>query len=184
MLGVGSGRNIAPFVDAGANLGIVEDDPERARTAAARFASDARVRIVRAWYEGPFPFTGAHDAALSTHALLHGTLPQIAAAVAATAHRLAPGALFFATIGSQRDPRFGRGDRIDEATFAATEGPERGVAHTYFDEAGVRALFAGFTLESLEEIFGGAGVGRWAHSDGGAETIVHWYVRARRAERA
>lgn len=181
LLGVGSGRNVAPFVACGATIGAIEADPERAMEAATRFAGDARVRVVRARYAGPYPFAGTHDAALSTHALLHGTRLAIAAAVLAAGNRLASGAPFFATLGSQSDPRYGVGRRVAETTFAPFDGPERGVEHTYFDEAGARALFAGYVIESLEEVRGGESVGRWAHVDDDAERIVHWFVRARRA---
>ena len=118
---------------------------------------------------------------MSTHALLHGTLVEIAALVSTVAQRLVPGAPFYATLGSTNDPRFGCGRRIAAETFAPLVGDEIGVAHTYVDAAGARALFAGSIVESLEECRAVSNVGRWAHAETDAATIVHWYVRARRA---
>jgi hypothetical protein len=181
LLGVGSGRNVPPLLAAGLRVDAVESDPSRAAAAATRFAAESRVRVVRSRYEGPLPFAGGHAAALSTHALLHGTRRTIAATVRAARDRLGAGAPFYATLGSQNDPRFGTGTRIDDDTFAPLTGAERGVAHTYVTAADARALFADFVVESLEEVAGGESVGRWAHDDADAATIVHWYVRARRA---
>jgi hypothetical protein len=178
LLGIGSGRSVPPFLAIGARVDALEDDAERARAAAVRFAAEPRVRVVRARYVGPFPVAGGLMGALSTHALLHGTPSSVAAAVAAVRNRLRPGAPFFATLGSTRDPRFGRGVRLDEATFAPETGGEAGVPHVYYDETRARALFAAFAVESLVETAAAETVGRWAHDDADAATIVHWFVRA------
>jgi len=178
MLGIGSGRNLAPLLAAGLCIDVVEDDPERARAAATRFASEPRVRVARARYAGPYPFEGRHAAALSTHALLHGDARAVAAALAAVRNRLGAGAPLYATLGSTRDPRFGAGRRIDDATFAPSNGAEAGVAHVYFDERGLRALLCDFEVESLAEVAAAEHVGRWAHDSGDAAHIVHWFVRA------
>ena len=86
----------------------------------------------------PSPLAGIADplsAALTTHGLLHGTSAAIAARVRAIGDRLEPGGLLYATFGSTRDERFGCGARLDDATYAPVDGDERGVAHTYFDDA-------------------------------------------------
>ncbi|GAC1300583.1 MAG: hypothetical protein NVSMB19_07370 [Vulcanimicrobiaceae bacterium] len=180
LLGIGSGRNVPAFLAAGLRVDAIESDPQRAIVGATHFAAEPRVRVARARYRGPLPFAVAYDAALSTHALLHGTPEQIAAGIRAAADRLTPGAPFYATLGSQRDPRFGTGERLGDQTFAPLAGPERGIAHTSVTAAGARALFADFVIDSLEEVAGGERIGRWAHDDAEAATIVHWYVRARR----
>jgi hypothetical protein len=178
LLGIGNGRNVPPFLEAGVAVDAIERDAERARSAASRFAG---VRVVRGEYAGPYPFTGAFAGALSTSALLHGTAGEVASAVAAVRACLRPGARFFATFGSTRDPRFGRGLRIDDATFAPAVGSEEeGVPHAYFDEARLRALFDGFAEIDARELDASETVGRWAHSADAAAGIVHWFVRARR----
>jgi hypothetical protein len=178
LLGIGSGRNVAPLLAAGASVDAIEADPELARAAIARFGRSGDVRVARSEYSGPYPFTGPYAAALSTNALLHGTPAAVAAALRATRERLAAGAPFLFTLGSKRDPRFGTGSVAGPDTFVSETGSERGVAHCYFDEAGVRALLAPLTLEGLEERRGSAG--SWAHDADEAAAIVHWFVRARR----
>jgi hypothetical protein len=177
LLGVGNGRNVPPLLAAGAHVDAIEDDPARASTALTRFAADARVRIVRASYAGPYPFTGPYDAALSTHALLHGSPQSVAAALAAVRFRLAPNAPFFFTLGSKRDPRFGRGRRLQDDTYAPESGSEAGVPHCYFDAPAARALLEGFVLDRIEE---NVAPGSWAHAPDEAAAIIHWFVRARR----
>jgi len=181
LLGIGSGRNVPPLLAAGFGIDAVDSDPGRALASATCFAAQSSVRVACAPYAGPLPFAHRYDAALSTHALLHGTLQAIAAAVNAVRDGLLAGAPFFATLGSKNDSRFGADERVDDETFVPLRGAERGIAHTYVGADGARALFADFVVESLEEVSGGTGVGRWAHDDADASTIVHWYVRARRA---
>lgn len=179
LLGIGNGRNVTPLLAAGARLDAIEEDPARARASMQRFAGTGTVRITRAAYDGPYPFAGPFDGALSTHALLHGTPQHVAAALGAVYNRLAPNAPFFFTLGSKRDPRFGSGRSVAEDVYAPDAGSEAGVAHCYFDEPGVRALVAPFQLEHIEERTSSAG--SWAHSPQEAASIVHWFVRARRA---
>lgn len=178
LLGIGSGRNVPPLARAGLDIRAVEDDRARAVEARERFATLAGVSVIYGAYDALAPSREPLAGALSTHALLHGMPGPIVACVAAVARMLASGAPFYATVGSANDPRFGRGERLGATTFAATIGSERGVAHSYFDEAGVRALFGAFAIESLEEVGGGENVGRWAHPGTEPLDIVHWYVRA------
>jgi len=180
LLGIGNGRNLPVLLAAGARIDALEEDPERLRAAAARFAAEPRLRLVRGRYEEAIPLGGGFDAALSTHALLHGTPEAVARAVAAVRNRLAPGAPFFATLGSTADPRYGAGERVAPGTFAAVAGPERGVPHAFFDENSARALFAGFDLRALERTDAHESAGRWAHSEAEAASIIHWFVSAYR----
>jgi hypothetical protein len=178
LLGIGRGRNLAPLLAAGAGVDAIEDDPKRARAALGRSAATADVRVALAGYAGPYPFSGPYAGALSTHALLHGEPAAVAAAMAATHSLLERGAPFFFTLGNKHDPRFGSGVFTAPDTYARETGAERGVAHCYFDAAGVEALLDGFALERLEER--SATAGTWAHDADEAERIVHWFVRAHR----
>jgi hypothetical protein len=178
MLGFGSGRNLAPLVAAGALVDAVEEDVERARAAALRCGNEARVRVVRARYGGPFPFAGGHAGALSTHALQHGSTTAVEAAVTAVANRLETGGAFYATLASTTDPRYAAGEPVGDFASAPREGNERGVPHVYYDEQRARALFAAFEIEGLEETPAGETAGRWAHDPAEAARIVHWFVRA------
>jgi hypothetical protein len=130
------------------------------------------------------PLAGVADpvsAALSTHGLLHGTPCAIAARVRAIGDCLEPGGLLYATFGSIRDARFGCGERIDDATYAPLDGDERGVAHTYFDGARLRALLEdGFVIESLDECGVDGIAGSWAHRERPLAGAVHWFAQVRK----
>ena len=180
LLGIGSGRNVPALLAAAARIEAIEENPERARAAVARFASEPRVRISRAAYSAPYPFDGTIDGALSTNALLHGTPHRVAAAISAARERLAPNAPFYFTLGSKGDPRFGVGERPARDTFVLRSGSEAGVPHCYFDEAGVRALMDGFAIEELVERSAAQTAGSWAHTPEESASIVHWFVRSRR----
>ncbi len=180
LLGVGSGRSVPCLLAAGACVDALEEDAARARSAADRFAADERFRVVRAAYGEPVPFAGPFDAALSTHALQHGSFAGLADAARAARDRLRPGAPFFLTLGSKRDPRFRSGRRIGRHVVIPRDGSEAGVPHVYLDEPEVRALLAGFDLESAVEDSAAEAAGRWAHTEAERAALVHWFVRARR----
>ncbi len=181
LLGVGSGRSVPTLLQAATRLEIIEEEPQRARAAAKSYANEPRIRVARVRYAGPYPFAAGFAGALATHALLHGSVAAIGAAIAAVRNRLAANAPFYFTLGSQRDPRFATGRRVDAATVVMETGSEAGVPHVYFDEEAVRALTDGFSLQDLREVNAAESVGRWAHAPEEAAAIVHWFVRARRS---
>jgi SAM-dependent methyltransferase len=180
LVGIGNGRNVAPFVRAGLRVDAVENDALRARDAALRFAAEPGVRVTRAGYAGPYPFASGFAGALCTSALLHGRPLEVGRALAAIRARLRPGAPLFATFGSTRDPRFGRGTRIDAATYAPDDGAESGVPHAFFDAEGLRAVLDGFALDAAHEGSAAQTAGRWAHEPEDAAALMHWFVKARR----
>lgn len=156
-LGAGSGRNSAALSAAGYAVQAISDDH------VADFTAD-----------------GEFDAAVSTHALLHGTPRTIAATVQRLASALKPQAPLYATFGSKADARYGKGTRIDDETFVPDSGDEQGVAHAYFDEHTLRTMLErSFIVESIEEHAVDDVVGTWAHSQR-SQGSVHWFVRTRR----
>jgi hypothetical protein len=180
LVGIGNGRNLPPFIAAGLRVDAVESDAVRARDAAVRFAAESSVRITRAGYAGPYPFAGGFAGALCTSALLHGTPVEVARTLAAIRARLRPGAPLFATFGSTRDPRFGRGTRVDAATYAPDDGAESGVPHAFFDAERLRSILDGFALDSAYEGSAADTAGRWAHEPEDAAALIHWFVKAQR----
>ncbi len=151
----------------------------------ARALRDAGLRVVSVAdgvAESAMPLTGItarFAAALSSHGLLHGSPAKVAHKVAAIARRLEPGGLLYATFGSSRDERFGKGERIDAWTFAPAEGDERGVPHGYFDRQRLVSLLERcFTIESLEERDVDDVVGVWAHRESPPRGAVHWFAIA------
>jgi|SRR5579884_19673 len=154
-LGCGRGRNTDALESAGHRVYSVADD---------------RVHEI---------LTGTlFDAAISTHALLHGTRESCEALLSSVARSLKPAAPFYAAFASSSDARFGKGVRIDAQTFAPLEGDEHGVPHVYFDRVQLQSLLEPhFVLESLEQRAVDEVVGSWAHPVRPAGT-VHWFVRA------
>jgi hypothetical protein len=178
ILGSGSGRNIPPFLGGGLTLTTVDDDPERSASVRRRFAGRSEITWVTSSYAQLPNVPGAYGAALSTHALLHGTRAKTKSIFAEIFRVLRPNAPLFVTLGSIHDARYGVGEAIDISSFAPTEGGEHGVPHVYFEEEGVRDLASRFVIESLDEVDADALVGRWAHSgDAGRR---HWFLAARK----
>jgi len=113
--------------------------------------------------------------------LLHGFPNEIAATVASVANQLEPHGLLYATFGSQRDARFGTGEKLGEQTYAPTEGDERGIPHTYFNEPELRKLLEPhFEIERLEEVPVDMIAGTWAHQQKPLTNATHWFVEAQR----
>ena len=118
------------------------------------------------------------EAAISTHALLHGSPDEIATLLLCIADRLERGAVLFATFGSPRDARYGEGTELGPQTFAPDDGDEAGVPHTYFDEPQLRRLLEnGWIIESLEEHDVDEIAGSWAHKKRPLKNSVHWFAR-------
>lgn len=180
LLGVGSGRNIYPLVAAGLAVEAIDSDSDRLKAVAERFAGEPLVRLHCADLRLPLPVAAGAAGALSTHALLHGDAQSTPALLAAAGERLAPRAPFFFTLGSTRDPRFGRGTRFDEWTWVPESGAETGVPHVYFTRARIDEMLRDWDLEGIEEASASETAGRWAHTESQAATMVHWFVRARR----
>ena len=181
IVGIGNGRNVPVFTAARIHVDAVEEDAERARAAAERFAGVADVRVEHASHAGPYPWPGTYAGALSTNGLLHGTATDVARTLGAIRERLRPGTPCYATFGSERDPRFGAGRRIDDATWAPATGSEAGVPHAYFDRLRLERVLDGFAIDEAVEGSAAQTVGRWAHDADDAAGIVHWFVKARRA---
>lgn len=157
-VGSGSGRNSAAIRAAGHEVREIADEG----------VPDLHV-------EGRF------DAAVSTHALLHGTPGSIANVLCTLAQLLERDAPLYATFGSKADARYGKGTRIDDDAYAPDSGDERGVAHAYFDESALRLLLERwFIVESIEQHTVDEVVGTWAHAER-PQGSVHWFVRARRS---
>ncbi len=161
-IGTGSGRNLRALRAAGFIVLSVDDRAADAPEALATLG-------------------GQFSAVISTHALLHGNCTSLEEMVSAIAQSLRHGGLLYATFGSSRDARFGRGERIDNRTFSPTQGDERGVAHIYFDELELRSLLQPyFVIEALQEHDVDRIAGSWAHSQEPLSGAVHWFAIARR----
>ena len=157
---------------------VLEIGTGSGRNRSVLIASDAQVTSLEA--DRLATASGGFDAALSTHALLHGTPATLTAAVEAIRALLKPGGRLYATFGSTRDARFGAGTRVADGVFAPLEGDEAGVAHTYWGEPQMRALLERFDIIELAEMPVDAIAGRWAHRQAPLHRAVHWMVVAQR----
>lgn len=160
-IGSGRGRNTHALREAGFEVVTLDD--------AAAASADALSSL-----SGPF------EAALSTHALLHGTFQIVDERIGAIAHLLVPNGFFCATFGSMNDARFGKGERVAENSFAPAEGDERGIAHVFYDETRLRSLLETyFEIELIEEQHVDDIAGGWAHPTSRLQGAFHWFVIAR-----
>jgi hypothetical protein len=120
-------------------------------------------------------------AALSTHALLHGTPRSISILLERIAAHVEPKGTIFVTFGSVRDARYGAGRFVEDGVYAPDAGDELGVEHAYFDEIGVRRLLEpDWALRSLTEIAVDTIAGSWAHQERPLRGAVHWFAIASR----
>ncbi|MDQ2663314.1 MAG: methyltransferase domain-containing protein [Candidatus Eremiobacteraeota bacterium] len=176
-LGTGSGRNAAALLAAGFRVHSIDDDRERTAAAKARCAVLGGT-FATSSYAHISGRIAKCSAALSTHALLHGTPSKAAHTLAAVRRVLEPSAPFFGTFGSTRDARFGAGTNVEPFVFAPERGEESGVAHAYYDRDRLDALLSPtFVIEQLEEIAVDEIVGTWAHAS--ARGAVHWFAHLR-----
>lgn len=160
------------------NASVLDFGSGSGRNSTALGAAGYQVRQISDDRVNDFQIDEQFDAAVSTHALLHGTPGSIACTLDAIARTLRRNAPLFATFGSQSDARYGKGTRVDEDAFAPDCGDEQGVAHAYFDENALRKLLERwFTVESIEEHRVDDVVGSWAHAQR-SQGSVHWFVRA------
>jgi hypothetical protein len=124
------------------------------------------------------PRAQTFDAALSTHALLHGTPAIVAVMAGAAARALKAGSPFYCTFGSKRDARYGKGVEVAVDTYAPASGDEQGVAHAYFNDRDLRSILEPhFVIETLTEEHVEAVVGSWAHATRPVGS-VHWFLQA------
>ena len=156
------GRPGAPVLEVGTGSG---------RNTRALVAAGLRVHT--ALQDGPYA------AALTTHALLHGTPASIGRALTTIAAALEADAPLYGTFGSTKDARYGIGTELEAHVYVANDGDEAGVPHAYFDESRLRELVAtDFAIESMREVPVDDVAGKWAHTSAPLRGAVHWFVIA------
>ena len=117
----------------------------------------------------PYP-DGYFDAIVSTYVVHHNTMDNIRRCVAEMHRALAPGGNALLTVQSKRGYSYGKGQPLEPDTFLRDEGADAGVPHHYFDEQGLRELFADFAIVELFPV-------EWDEmKDGAAYRHAHWAV--------
>jgi ubiquinone/menaquinone biosynthesis C-methylase UbiE len=115
------------------------------------------------------------DAVISTNVIHHNTLDNIRRCVAEMHRVLVPGGRALVVVQSKRGYRYGRGQQLEPDTFLDDSGPEAGIPHYFFDEAGLRDLFGGFTIVSLTP-------DEWQEVKDGVHLFhSHWVITVERA---
>jgi len=159
-VGTGSGRNTRALAARGLQVTTTADDQPYTQIDASR---------------------EAFDAAISTHAYLHGTVAKLRIGLGELRRVLRPGSPVALVFGSINDARYGFGTPLDERTFAPGDGAEAGIPHAYFERAGLEELLRGsFRIDRLEEVDVDEIVGRWAHGDDDISGFRHWFLEATR----
>jgi len=89
------------------------------------------------------------DAIVSTYVIHHNTLDNIRRCVDEMYRVLAPGGRALLILQSKRSYHYGHGEKLEPDTFVAEHGADTGIPHHFFDEAGLRDLFADFIIVTL-----------------------------------
>jgi SAM-dependent methyltransferase len=123
---------------------------------------------------GALPFASASfGAVIAHHVLYHGLVADVRRAIGEAGRVLRDEGLFVGTLLSTRAWKYGEGRRLEPSTYVQERGPEAGVAHHYCDEAGARALLAGFDVDGLA-------LDEFSDDDGNRHS--HWrFVATRRS---
>lgn len=181
LVGIGSGRNLLPFLNHTEDVYAVDERRERVEKllTAPAFAASAALKPYHVSYSA-LPFQSAYfSLVLSTHVLQHGRYDEVAVIIAECARVLKPGGTFRAVFASTRDRRFGQGRKIADDCWAPSDGDEQGVAHLYVQAAEIAELLHPFFhIFGLHEHDADHIAGAWAHRRPAG--LVHWFVQARR----
>ena len=94
---------------------------------------------------------GYFHGVVSWNVLHHNRLATIRDSVSQVYRSLIPGGILMVTLKSDKADFAGQGVEIEPGTFIHDIGDESGVPHHYFNEAGIRDLFAGWEFMVLAE---------------------------------
>lgn len=151
-LGCGAGRHTVALARLGHDAYATDNAPraiELTKEWLTEFDLSADVRLADMtdcpW--SPDYFHGV----VSWNVLHHNRLAAIHEAVAQVYRSLVPGGLLMATLKSDKADFAGQGVEIEPGTFVHDIGDESGVPHHYFNEVGIRDLFAGWEFLVLAE---------------------------------
>ena len=121
----------------------------------------------------PYP-DARFDAIISTNVVHHNTLDNIRRCVSEMYRVLVPGGQALLTLQSKRSYRYGQGQQLEQDTFIPVSGPDAGIPHHFFDEVGLRDLFADWIIASMA-------LDEWDEVEGEAHYLrSHWVVSVER----
>lgn len=152
-LGCGGGRHIFYFAELGFN--VTGSDLSTNAIEFARKELEARQLeaelVVCPMTDLPFK-DNEFDVTISRATIFHATLQDLKKTVYEMARTTKQGGLFLATFVSERSSEWKKGKEVlKDISYIPTEGPEKGLIHTYLTTANVAALIEPFF--TIEEIY-------------------------------
>ena len=149
-IGCGAGRHLLWLERQGFNAFGTDRAPNGLGLTRELMRRDGHTVRVTLADMGALPFASASfGAVIAHHVLYHGVVADVRRAIGEAGRVLRDEGLFVGTLLSTRAWKYGEGRRLEPATYLQERGPEAGVAHHYCDEAGARALLAGFDVDGL-----------------------------------
>ena len=148
----GAGRHTLVFAKAGHAVFASDAAPNgiaRTRDLLAAHGVSANLAVAD-MTSSPWPGLQYHGV-LSWDSLHHNRLEATKHTVSLVHEQLIPGGLFLATLKSSKADSFGCGTELEPGTYVRGTGDESGVPHHFFDESGVRSVFANWELLVLVE---------------------------------
>lgn len=149
-LGCGAGRHVVYLARAGFDVCGTDVSPRGLEYTRAWLDREGLRAELQLSDMTVIPYPNEYfDAIVSTYVIHHNTLDNIRRCVAEMYRTLAPGGRALLIVQSKRGYSYGRGQPLEPDTFLRDEGADAGVPHHYFDEQGLRELFAQFTIVEL-----------------------------------
>ena len=152
-LGVGGGRHLFYFAEKG--FDVTGSDLSTNAIDATKKELDRRemqARLVTCpMTELPFE-DNEFDITISRATINHSTLQDLKKIIYEVARTTKPGGLFFVTFSSERASDWRKGEEIvKDLTYIPTEGPEKGLVHTFLSAGNTAALLEPFFR--IEELY-------------------------------
>ena len=149
-LGCGAGRHVVYLAREGLNVCGTDISPRGLEYTRAWLEQEGLHADLQLSDMTVIPYPDEYfDGIISTNVIHHNTLDNIRRCVAEMHRVLVPGGRALLIVQSKRGYRYGKGQQLEPDTFVHDSGPEAGIAHHFFDEAGLRDLFADFHILAL-----------------------------------
>jgi SAM-dependent methyltransferase len=148
----GAGRHAVAIAERGHRVFASDESPNALALLRERLTRSGLVAEVAMADMSECPWSDVRfHGVLAWDALHHNVISQIRTSVDTVHQHLVPGGFFLVTLKSTKADSFGKGKEIEPGTFVQESGLESGIPHHYFDESGIRELFADWALAVLAE---------------------------------